>query len=105
MQLNRYRLYEIDYDAEYNDGVYEAVVDGQEGPMTVQVEVKDGAIDKVEILSHSETESIAGEALTKIPETISANKSLREFEVVSGATYSSNRIMEAVLKALDGAKK
>ncbi len=97
--------FDIDYDAKYTDGVYEAEVDGQEGPMKVKVEVKNEAIEKVEILSHKETESIAGEALKKIPETINANKSLKGVEVVSGATYSSTRIVEAVLKALEGAKK
>ncbi len=97
--------FEIDYDAKYTDGVYEAEVDGQEGLMKVKVEVKNEVIEKVEILSHHETEAIAGGALKTIPETINANKSLKGVEIVSGATYSSTRIVEAVLKALEGAKK
>ncbi len=97
--------FDIDFDAKYVDGVYEAEVDGQEGPMKVQVEIKNEAIEKVEILSHNETESIAGEALKKIPEKINETKSLKDFEVISGATYTCNRIMEAILKALEGAKK
>ena len=96
---------DIDYDAEYKDGEYEATVDGQEGPMLVKVTVKDSKIDKVEILSHNETEAIAGDELTKIPEEISENKSLKDVEAVSGATYTSNRIMEAIVEALDGAEK
>lgn len=97
--------FEIDFDAKYVDGVYEAEVDGQEGPMIVQVEIKDEVIEKVEILSHNETESIAAEALTKVPEKINQTNSLKDFEVISGATYTSNRIIEAILKALEGAKK
>lgn len=96
---------DIDFDAEYKDGEYEATVDGQEGPMVVKVTTKDGKIDKVEVLSHNETEAIAGDALVKIPEEISENKSLKDVEAVSGATYTSDRIKEAVVKALDGAEK
>lgn len=96
---------DIDFDAEYNDGEYEATVDGQDGPMVVKVEVKDSKIDKVEIVSHNETEAIAGDSLTKIPQEISKNKSLKDVEAISGATYTYDRIMEAVIKALDGAEK
>lgn len=93
---------EIDYNAKYTDGVYEATVDGQEGPMTVRVEIKNEAIEKVEILSHNETESIASEALTKVPADIMDNKSV---DTISGATYTTNRIIQAVINALEGAKK
>ena len=41
----------------------------------------------------------------EIPEKINETKSLKDFEVISGATYTCNRIMEAILKALEGAKK
>lgn len=93
---------EIDYNAKYTDGVYEATVDGQEGPMTVRVEIKNEAIEKVEILSHKETESIAAEALIKVPADIMENKSV---DSISGATYTTNRIIQAVVKAIEGAKK
>ena len=93
---------EIDYTAKYTDGIYEATVDGQEGPMTVKVEIKNESIEKVEILSHKETESIASEALTNVPADIMANKSV---DLISGATYTTNRIVEAVIKAIEGAKK
>lgn len=96
---------DIDHDAEYEDGVYEATVEGQEGLMTVQVTVKEGLIDEVEILSHNETESIASESLEKIPAEIGKNKSLKDVDAISGATLTYNRIIEAVIKALEGATK
>lgn len=95
---------DINYDAKYEDGEYEATVDGQEGPMTVKVVVKDNKIDLVEILSHNESESIAAESLVKIPEQISKDKSLENVEAISGATYTYDRIINAVLNALEGAE-
>ena len=84
------------------DGDYTATVDGQSGPMTVQVTITDGKIAAVTITEQAETESIAAEALEKIPAAIVEANSA-DVDVQSGATLTSNRIMDAVADCLQQA--
>lgn len=85
------------------DGSYEAVVDGQNGDMTVQVVVTDGRISEVNVISNHETENIAGPALERVPAAIVEQNS-PNVDGVTGATLTSGRIMEAVKECLDQAK-
>ena len=85
------------------DGIYEAVVDGQSGDMTVQVMVAEGKIGAVTIVSHHETETIALPALEKIPAAIVENNS-PDVDSVTGATLTSERIREAVKACLEQSK-
>ncbi len=85
------------------DGSYEATVDGQNGDMTVQVVVAGGKISQVAVVSHQETENIAGPAIEKVPAAIVEQNS-PDVDGVTGATLTSGRIMEAVKKCLDQAK-
>lgn len=48
------------------DGCYEAVVDGQNGPMTVRVTAASGKFAKVVIADSNETDTIAGPAPGKM---------------------------------------
>lgn len=85
------------------DGTYEATVDGQSGPMTVQVVVADGKLSEVTVVSNQETEGIAGPALEKVPAAmVEANSP--DVDGVTGATLTSGRIQEAVKNCLDQAK-
>ena len=68
-----------------NDGEYTATVDGQDGPMTVKV-------------------TIAGAAPESVPDAIMAENNAT-VAVVSGATMTSNRIMNAVAQCLEQAAK
>ena len=85
------------------DGSYEATVDGQNGPMTVQVTVTDGKLAEVTIVSSNETENIAGPALEKVPAAMVAGNT-PDVDAVTGATLTSGRIMDAVIQCLDQAK-
>ena len=87
-----------------NDGEYTATVDGQEGPMTVKVTIAEGRIAAVEIVENHETQTIAGAALESIPAAIEAENNAT-VAVVSGATMTSNRIMNAVAQCLEQAAK
>lgn len=92
------------YDmAGLKDGSYEATVDGQSGPMTVEVEIAGGSISKVTVVSNNETETIAADALEKIPTAI-VEGNTPNVDAITGATLTSNRIMEAVKNCLDQAK-
>lgn len=87
----------------YKDGSYTAEVEGQSGPMNVEVEIKDGKIAEVKVASHNETDGIATPALEQLPAAI-VEKNSTEVESVSGATLTSGRIIEAVNACLEQAK-
>jgi len=87
----------------YNDSTYEGTGQGNNGDITVSVEVKDGKIADVEVVSHEETEGICEPAIEQVPESI-VEKNSTEVDTVSGATNTSNGIIEAVNAALEGAK-
>ncbi|MDO4484139.1 MAG: FMN-binding protein, partial [Clostridia bacterium] len=93
----------FDASAALKDGTYTATVDGQEGPMTVEVTVADGAITAVVVAENHETQTIAAAALEKIPQAI-VEAGSPDVDAVSGATLTSNRIMQAVADALAEAK-
>ena len=57
-------------------------------------------IESVEILSNHETVGVADRALTEIPQKIVETQST-EVDTVSGATITSNAIMNAVQNALN----
>ena len=94
---------EYDMNATFNDGDYEATVDGQSGPMTVKLTVADGKIADVVVVSHNETESVASAALEQIPASIKEGNS-PVVDAIAGATLTSERIMKAVIDCLDQAK-
>ena len=91
-------------ESAWKDGSYEGSGNGFGGQIRVRVTVADGEITDVKILSaKKETKeylNMAKKLLTDIREAQSP-----EVDVVSGATYSSNGIKEAVRKALEEANE
>lgn len=84
------------------DGTYTGAGDGLMGPIQVSVTVAGGKVTQVKVLSHSETAGIADPAISGVPRAIVEKQSVK-VDAVSGATYTSKGIMEAVKKALAGA--
>ena len=82
-------------------GVLTGTADGFGGPITVSVTMDGDTITAVEVVSNSETPEIAGAALEQIPAAIVAANS-PDVDVVSGATYTSNGIINAVKNAISG---
>ena len=82
-------------------GPLTGTANGFGGPITVSVTMDGDKITAVEIVSNSETIEIAGGALEQIPAAIVAANS-PDVDVVSGATYTSNGIINAVKNALAG---
>lgn len=92
------KLAEAEETGTYQDGVYIGTGTGYGGTTTVQVTISNGEIVDITILSHNDDEPYitnASALLEKIIETQSTN-----VDVVSGATYSSNSLIEAVRNAL-----
>lgn len=74
---------------------------GGEVNVTVQVDGED--IVSVEVVGEKETQGVGSNAIEQLPEKIEEADST-DVEVVSGATVTSNAIIEAVNKALEELK-
>ena len=86
----------------YRDGVYTASAEGFGGPITVQVTILNDKIDSITIVSaEGETSSY----FTKAHHVISTilDEQTPEVDAISGATYSSTGILNAVKSALASA--
>lgn len=81
------------------DGTYEGVGQGNNGPITLSVNVKDGKIDKVDVVKQAETKGLGDLAIDKVSKQIVENQSVN-VDTVSGATNSSNGTITAVKDAL-----
>jgi len=87
----------------YKEGIYEGNAEGHIGPIKVQVVTDQYEIVKIVILEQQETPVIAEIVYEKIPpKVIKANSP--EVEVVAGATYTSNGLINAIKNGLDKAK-
>lgn len=87
----------------YKDGVYEGTGKGNNGDITVEVTVEGGNITSVVLKEHVETEGIY-EAAEKAVTADIIRLQTSEVDAVSGATNTSNGIMEAVGNALKDAQ-
>ena len=86
--------------AETADGVYEGTGAGLNGQIKVSVTVSGGKITEVKVLEHSETAGISDPAIEKIPAAIVEAQSA-DVDIVSGATFTSKGIIDAVKNALN----
>lgn len=88
----------------YQDGTYQGSGTGFGGEIAVQVVIQDGSIQTVEILSaENETPDYLDSARALLEDIVKAQSV--EVDTVSGATLSSNGILEGAGKALLQAKK
>lgn len=81
---------------------YTETVTGMRDGLTVETVITDGHIDSVTVKEHQETEGVSDKAISDIPTAIVDNQSLN-VEVISGATKTSNGIIEAVKQAIEEA--
>jgi len=73
--------------------------EGFGGKVKVKVTMDGDKIAKIEVLEHAETAGVSDPAFEQIPAAIIANQST-EIDAVSGATYTSKALIEAVNNAL-----
>lgn len=90
--------------ATFKDGKYEGEATGNNGNVKVEVTVKDGFIDAIEVLEHHETSTIFMSIKNNIIPDIIYNQSTEGIDAISGASNSSTAVFEAVNKALETAK-
>lgn len=87
----------------YKDGVYEGTGTGFRGKITVSVRIKKSKIVEIKLVKNEKDDAAYFErAWSEVPFSIIAVQSANtdKVDVVSGATYSSRGIMEAVRNAL-----
>lgn len=90
--------------AKYTDGVYEGEGFGYGGDIRVKVTVKDGEIYTINVLEHSgEDDEYWGLAVSMIDRIIEENDP--DVDVVTGSTFSSEGLLEAINSALEKAVK
>lgn len=87
---------------EATTNTYEIEVDGYADTITVATTMDGDKIEKIEVLEHNETDGIGSIAVEEIPAAIVESQSLG-VDVVTGATVTSEAILEAVEKAAEEA--
>lgn len=83
----------------YTPGTYTAVGEGHNGDVVVEVKFTSDKIESVEVLENEETENIASTAIERIPDQVVEGQTL-SVDTVTGATYTSNAILQAVEDAV-----
>ena len=86
---------------QYKDGVYEGVAEGFNGTIKVKVTIAKGSITKVEILSHKEDDPYFSKSKGVISKML--GKPGKNVDTVSGATFSSKGIIDAINNAVSKA--
>lgn len=86
------------------DGVYIGSASGYNGKISVSVTVEDGVISSVDVTDHVDDEPFIDDAISGVVDSILANQNT-DVDTVSGATYSSKGIINAVKVALKTGKQ
>lgn len=86
---------------QYRDGIYKGTGEGFNGDITVQVTIKNGTIQTIQVLEDQETPAYFQKAKAVLSRIIKAQNTA--VDSISGATYSSCGILDAVSNALQGA--
>ncbi len=84
----------------YIDGTYTGTGQGFRGETKTSVTVENGTITDITVLSYEDDKSYFSRAAEKVTAEI-INSQSTEVDAVSGATFSSNGIMESVANALN----
>lgn len=85
------------------DGSYTASSLGYTGPVGVTVDVKNGKLDAVKVSDHHEKQYYS--SITETPAKILQKQSIKGVDITSGATITSEAIINAAAKALVNATK
>ncbi len=87
----------------YIDGIYYGIGTGFGGPLKVKVEISGGKITSIQIVENSDGSSYISKASALISSIIS--KQSTNVDTVSGATYSSEGLLNAIKNALKQAER
>jgi urocanate reductase len=85
----------------YVDGMYSTSAEGYGGEIELNITIADDVIEEIEVVSHEETEGIGDEAINEIIDQAIGQQSTEGIDVVSGATVTSNAVIEAIEEAFE----
>ena len=88
----------------YIPGSYTNEAQGYYSTLIVKVTVDESRILDIEIISHEEPDILADIVFKRLPPMMK-KKNSHEVDIISGASYTSKALIEAVGKALDQAKE
>lgn len=91
--------------SKWNDGSFEGSAKGLYGDIVMRVNIENGKIKAIDVVTHSESEGITDVAFDQIPKAIVEKQSVENIDTMAGATISSDAIIEAVAEALKKAEK
>ena len=86
----------------YTAGTYTGTAKGNNGDVTVEVVLSSEKIESVTVTDHAETPGLSDGPIADIPAAIVESQSLN-IDVVSGATITSEAMIDAVAEALEKA--
>lgn len=92
----------VENTSKYKDGTYSGSASGFAGTLQVNVQISNDIITSITVTSHNDTPGFTDMAIEEIPSKIIAIQST-SVDVVSGATYTSKGIINAVSDALSKA--
>jgi len=95
---------ETDSNVLYNDGFYTGISRGYKSDIEVKVEIKSDIILSVSIVSHKESRGYYEEVFATMPIDIVESQSTN-VDTISGATFTSEAVIDATNQAIDKAKK
>ena len=87
----------------YNEGVYYGTAEGYNGDITVAIVIQEKTLKAVLIIGEEDDDAFFGRALDVVTQMM--KKQSTEVDTVSGATYSSKGLIQAVKNALEEAKR
>ena len=87
----------------YRNGEYEAEAEGYAGKVHVKLSIENDAITSISAWADDDDPEYFGDAMNTVIPQIGAKTSADGIDACSGATYSSNGIIEAARKALEQA--
>ncbi len=92
------RLFELSDVSKARDGKHTASAPAYEGPLTVEVAVESGRIEKVDVIKHTEKQFYS--AIADVPAQIIAKQGVKGIDATSRATITAEAIINATAKAL-----
>lgn len=93
----------VETSAPQQEETYTAKVAGFAGDVEVSLIIKDGKLISVKATGEKETPTLGGKALEILPANMLAENSI-DVDVMSGATMTSNAVLEAAKLALSESK-
>lgn len=94
-----------DISSEYIDGVYEGEANGYGGSIVMQVVIKDGILAEANVVSAEMEDDAYFDAAKAVIDDILENQTTDNIDTISGATFSSGGIINAMTDALRKAER